>query len=84
LTPAVPTGAAPSSGESSFPAPVQSVTVKVGGSQASTTFVGDTPGLVGVIQINYQIPATVATGIQPVTVTINGVVSPSVNLTVTN
>jgi uncharacterized protein (TIGR03437 family) len=57
--------------------------VTVGGITASTTFAGITPGLVGVMQINFQVPQTVALGPQPVVVTIGTVASAPVTLTIT-
>ena len=59
----------------------QTVTVTVGGVAADVAFVGIPSGLVGVTQINYTIPATAPTGVQPVVVTIGNVASPSANIT---
>lgn len=86
LSPTVATGAAPSSGTSTanLPRPTQSYSVTVGGAQASIAFIGDTPGLVGVVQINYEVPTGIATGAQPVVVTVGGVASAPATLTVTN
>jgi uncharacterized protein (TIGR03437 family) len=85
VSPAVATGAAPSSGTplSQLPAPVLPVTVSIGGITAPTTFVGIPPGLVGVTQINFQIPQNTPLGPQPVVVAIGGVSSAAVTLTVT-
>ena len=41
------------------------------------------PGLVGVEQVNYQVPPQAPLGSQPVMVTVSGISSPAVNLTVT-
>jgi uncharacterized protein (TIGR03437 family) len=78
VTPAVATGTAPAVGTplSSLPAPAN-VVVTVRGVQASTTcsascFVGITPGLVGVVQINFQVPSGTPPGLQPVVVSMNG------------
>jgi uncharacterized protein (TIGR03437 family) len=86
LTPAVPTGGAPASGTalSALPVPVGGTTVTVAGVTAMLDFVGDTPGLVGVLQINYTVPTGISTGVQPVAVSVGGVSSATVNLTVTN
>jgi uncharacterized protein (TIGR03437 family) len=85
VSPSVATGAAPSSSTplSQLPAPMLPVTVTVGGITANPTFIGIPPGLVGVLQINFTIPQNVPPGPQPVVVTIGGVLSASVTLTVT-
>jgi len=86
VSPSVPTGAAPSAGTptSQLPAPNLPVTVTVGGALASPAFIGIPPGLVGVTQINFQIPQAAPLGTQPVVVTIGGVASAPVMLTVTH
>jgi len=86
VTPQVSTGAAPSSGTplASLPKPTQDVTVTVGGVQAPTQFVGIPYGLVGVTQINYQVPAGIGIGTQPVVVKVGGVSSAPASLNVTN
>lgn len=85
VTPSVPTGGAPAAGTAlaQLPAPVLPLKVTVGGITASTTFAGITPGLVGVMQINFQVPQTVALGPQPVVVSIGTVASAPVTLTIT-
>jgi uncharacterized protein (TIGR03437 family) len=87
VSPSVATGAAPSSTTplSQLPAPVLPVTVTVGGVAAPLPllFAGIPPGLVGVTQINFQIPATAPLGPQPVIVTVGTVSSAPVTLTVT-
>jgi uncharacterized protein (TIGR03437 family) len=85
VTPSVSTGGAPAAGTalSQLPAPVLPVKVTVGGIAAATTFVGITPGLVGVMQINFQVPQTVGLGAQPVVVTVGTVASAPVTLTIT-
>src|SRR5271166_699218 len=86
LTPQLATGAAPAAQTAlaNLPRPVQNATVTVAGVSAPIAFIGDTPGLVGVVQINYQVPTNIATGTQPVVVSIGGVASQSALLTVTN
>ncbi len=86
LTPQLATGAAPSAQTAlaNLPRPAQNASVTVAGINAPIAFIGDTPGLVGVVQINYQVPANVPTGTQPVVVSIGGVASQSALLTVTN
>jgi uncharacterized protein (TIGR03437 family) len=58
------------------------VTVTVGGVVATVRFIGIPSGLVGVTQINFTIPATVAPGVQPVVVTVGTAASAPANLTV--
>jgi uncharacterized protein (TIGR03437 family) len=89
VTPAIATGSAPSSNTplSALPAP-QGITVTVNGVPASTTcsnycFVGIPPSLVGVTQINFQVP-NVPAGRWPVVVSVNGVASTPAYLNVTN
>ncbi len=87
VSPAVATGAAPSATTplEQLPAPNLPVTVTVGGVAAPLPllFVGITPGLVGVTQVNFQIPANAPLGPQPVVVTVGTVASAPVTLTVT-
>jgi uncharacterized protein (TIGR03437 family) len=56
--------------------------VTVGGVQSFLEFVGITPGIVGLTQVNFVIPGSVPPGPQPVVVTVNGVPSPPANITV--
>jgi uncharacterized protein (TIGR03437 family) len=61
---------APSDG-SGLNHPVLPVTATVGGVPATVQYAGSAPGLVyGVMQVNVLIPATVASGAQPVVVTV--------------
>ncbi len=85
VAPALSTGAAPPSSTPvlGLPRPVQSVTVTVGGVNAPIQFAGIPWGLAGVTQINYQVPASISTGAQPVVVRVGGVASPAATLTVT-
>jgi uncharacterized protein (TIGR03437 family) len=77
VAPAIPTGAAPSGSTAltSLPVPVGMTTVTIGGARATIDFLGIPPGLVGVTQINVQVPSGIATGAQPVVVTVGGVAS---------
>lgn len=89
VTPTLATGATPSAGAplAALPKPRQAVTVSVGGvavPAAQVLFVGIPSGLVGVTQINFTVPANAPLGSQPVVVTVGGVSSPPVNLTVTS
>jgi len=63
-------------------ASLQGLTVTVGGVAASVQYAGIRGGLVGVVQVNYQVPAGVAPGAQAVVVTVAGVPSPPATLTV--
>ena len=73
----------PSTPVSQLPKPQLPVTLTVGGQPASIMFVGIPSGLVGVTQINYQVPANAPLGVQPVVVTVGSAASPAANLTVT-
>ncbi|MCU1327691.1 MAG: peptidase and in, kexin, sedolisin [Bryobacterales bacterium] len=61
----------------SLPRPVQPLGVTVGGVQALVSFYGLTPGVVGLTQVNYLVPAGSGLGRQPVVVTVGGVSSPA-------
>jgi uncharacterized protein (TIGR03437 family) len=84
VSPGLATGSAPLVGTAlaNLPRPVQSVTVTVGGLPAAIQFIGITPGLVGVTQINYQVPAEVGIGTQPVVVTVGNAASVPASLRV--
>jgi uncharacterized protein (TIGR03437 family) len=86
VSPAIATGATPdpSTPYTQLPAPTASVAVTVGGVNAPIAFAGIPSGLAGATQINFVIPMTVPTGLQPVVVTIGGISSPAVLVTVTN
>ena len=77
VTPALQSGSAPAKGTAiaNLPHPRQPVTVTIGGEQAFLQFVGVTPGVVGVMQVNFAIPASVPEGAQAVVATIGGVSS---------
>jgi len=62
---------------------LQTLVVTVGGVQAAVTYAAVPPGLAGVVQVNYQVPPQAPLGSQPVVVTVSGVPSPAVNLTLT-
>jgi uncharacterized protein (TIGR03437 family) len=85
VSPTVSTGAAPASGTAiaNLPKPVQTITVQVGGVQAPIQFAGIPVGLVGVTQINYQVPTTAPLGSQAVVVTVGGIASAPATLKVT-
>jgi len=84
VTPVLQTGFSPAAGTplSSLPKSRLPFTVTVGGVETYLAFVGITPGTIGLTQVNFVVPASVPAGIQPVVVTVGGVSSPPVNLTV--
>ncbi|HEY4089814.1 MAG TPA: protease pro-enzyme activation domain-containing protein [Bryobacteraceae bacterium] len=79
-SPAVVTGAVPPAG--TLTALSTSAKVTVGGVPASVFFVGEPSWSVGVAQINFTIPTNMPVGQQPVVVTIGGVSSSPVYITV--
>jgi uncharacterized protein (TIGR03437 family) len=83
LTPALATGASPAPGTplDQLPKPKLPVTVYVANLPAQIAFIGITPGIVGATQINYIIPSKAPLGVQPVVVTVGGVPSPPVFIT---
>lgn len=85
VRPSLATGTTPAAGipVTSLPKPLLPVTVTVAGQMATIEFIGIPPGLVGVTQINYQIPANTPAGVQPLVVSVGGIASQAVNLTVT-
>jgi uncharacterized protein (TIGR03437 family) len=85
LTPPVPTGAAPDPATliANLPAPVQTTIMTIGGFGAPIDFIGVPPGLVGVVQINFEVPSGVGTGPQTVIVKVGGVASAPAQLTIT-
>jgi len=84
VSPAISTGAAPSSSTplNDLPQPTQSVSVTVGGVPATIQFIGITAGLTGAMQVNFVVPDSVPTGPQPVVVTVGGIPSSAASLTV--
>ena len=54
-----------------------------GAGVAAATRSGATPGVVGLIQVNFIVPETVDAGVQPVVITVDGAPSIAANLTVT-
>jgi uncharacterized protein (TIGR03437 family) len=85
LAPPIATGSAPPAGAAitQLPSPIHNASVTVGGLDAPIQFIGVPPGLAGVVQINYQVPASAPPGVQPIVVTIGGAGSNPVKLTVT-
>ena len=85
VSPPLPDGATPAAGTPApgLPRPRLPVIVTVGGQTAQTVFTGIPSGVAGATQINFIVPPAVAPGDQPLVVTVGGVASPPVNLTVT-
>jgi uncharacterized protein (TIGR03437 family) len=86
VTPAIATGAAPpwSTPIADLPMPVEKTTVTIGGLPATIDFVGIPWALVGVTQINVQVPAGLPAGPQPVVVTVGETASAPATITITN
>jgi uncharacterized protein (TIGR03437 family) len=86
VSPAIATGAAPSASTplADLPQPQQKTVVTIGGATATIDFIGIPAGLVGVTQINVQIPNGIGAGPQPVVVTVGGVPSAAATVTITN
>jgi uncharacterized protein (TIGR03437 family) len=85
LAPTLATGATPISGTALKDVPQSRLplTVTVGGVLATVVFDGVTNGLTGVTQVNFNVPSTLTPGVYPVGVSVGGVASAPVNLTVT-
>jgi uncharacterized protein (TIGR03437 family) len=83
LNPMLDTGAPPAANTpaAQLPKPRLPVSVTVGGVQAQVAFIGN-PWLVGVTQVNFNVPANAPTGAQPVVVTVGGVSSAPATLNV--
>jgi len=64
-----------------LPKPALPIGVTIGGTQAAIQFIGIPSGLM-VTQINFTVPPGTPPGVQPLIVTVNGVASPPVNLTI--
>jgi uncharacterized protein (TIGR03437 family) len=86
VSPAVPDGAAPatSTAIANLPMPSGRTTVTIGGAEATIDFIGIPWGLVGVTQINVQVPNGIPLGPQPVVVTVGGAASAPATITITN
>jgi uncharacterized protein (TIGR03437 family) len=84
VSPALKTAYSPSATATlaSLPRPVLPLSVMVGGVPVFVQFVGISPGLIGTMQVNILVPASVPVGNQPVVVTVGGVASPPVNVVV--
>lgn len=82
VSPFLATGATPSSiaAASQLPKPRLPVGVTVGGVAAKVSFIGITPGSVGITELDITVPSTVPPGSQPVVVTVGGIASPPLSL----
>jgi uncharacterized protein (TIGR03437 family) len=85
VTPTLASGAtaSPLATLAQLPHSRQTLTMTIGCEPANIVFDGIVNGLVGVTQVNFTIPADMTPGIQPVVVSVGGVASAPVNLTVT-
>jgi len=81
--PTIADGATPSTASSLLYKPALPFTLTIGGAPAFLTSYGIAAGSYGVTTLNVTIPASMPAGAQPVVVTVGGVASPAVNLTVT-
>jgi len=85
ISPALYTGRTASSTTplANLPSPTLPVSITVGGITAKIAFLGIPSGLVETPQINFVVPANAPLGNQPVVVSVGGVPSPPVMLTIT-
>ncbi len=83
-TPTLATGATPAAGTavSRLPKSRLPVSMTIGGVLAPVVFNGVPTGLAGVTQLNFTVPAGVASGVQDVVVTVGGIASPPAKLTI--
>jgi uncharacterized protein (TIGR03437 family) len=85
VTPTLTTGATPArqADPAKYPMPRQAVTVTIGGVPANVLFAGIPNGIATETQINIQVPANAPLGKQDLIVSVGGVASPPVSVTVT-
>jgi uncharacterized protein (TIGR03437 family) len=86
ISQSIPSGVPVATGTSvlNLPTPLLPINLTVGGVPALIQFEGMTPGTIGLIQVNFVVPTTVAAGVQPVVITAGGYPSVAANLTVTS
>lgn len=76
----------PESGDPAMPAPLSKTTsaavVEIGGIDAPVSFSGLAPGYAGLYQVNAMVPATLAPGTYPMTISIGGQTSRAANIVV--
>jgi len=58
------------------------VTAKIGSADAAVSFTGLTPGFVGLVQTNIVVPTTLAPGVYPLVITIDGQTANSATIAV--
>jgi uncharacterized protein (TIGR03437 family) len=58
------------------------VTANIGSTAAAVSFTGLAPGFIGLVQMNIVVPATLAAGVYPLSVTIDGQTSNSATIAV--
>jgi uncharacterized protein (TIGR03437 family) len=85
-TPHLASGATPAYGTpyNQLPAPLAGISMSVANIPVTPFFVGIPSGLVGVTQINFNVPSNAPLGLQSVIVTLGGVASKAAALNVTN
>jgi uncharacterized protein (TIGR03437 family) len=83
ITPSTKSGYVSSTSSISASAkPLLPLSVTVGGTPVYLTYVGISAGLIGTMQINFTVPASVPEGVQPLVVTVGNLSSPPAQLTV--
>ncbi len=86
LTGSGPVANTPADGAAASGSPLSTVTSQfsatIGSAPAQVSFLGLAPGLVGVVQANITVPAGLAPGTYPLTVTIGGETSNAANISV--
>jgi len=78
----IPAGVDGQRAVSTLPKPVANVSVTIGGKTAVVQYAGTAPGFTGLLQVNASIPAGLASGPQPVILTVGGVAAPTLNINV--
>ena len=84
MTPSIATGNAPDGSIliANLPQPLGRVTATIANQNARIFFAAIPYGLVGLMQVNLEIPATVPVGEQPLIISIGGQASPPAYLTI--
>jgi uncharacterized protein (TIGR03437 family) len=85
VSPSIPTGQSPGVGTptADLPVPLAPVTATVGGTAVPVKSAVLAPGLIGTVEVTFQIPANAALGTQDVVVAVGGIAAPPANITVT-
>ena len=81
VSPAVASGQ-PAPGSPNLAVSTTTYSAAIGGTNAPVNFLGLTPTLAGVMQLNLQVPAEIPSGLLPIVLTINGVSSAGVTIPV--